>query len=132
MTNRVLILGIVAAAFLEACADYGDRLDFGKGRVYYKDGVTEETARRLGELLRRRGLRSGEPYFNVKTRRDVQVLRLEGTPCVRFFVVPGQLGPGICAGFENLMKPALEHEVFEDEPIRLQLCDTDENVLREF
>ena len=127
---RIATLILVLAGVC-GCSDYGERLQFGKGRIYYREGVSEEIARRVGKFLSEQGLKPGQPYFDDEDRRDVQVLRDGDRYIVRFFVREDQLKPGLTVGFEDLMKPALEQKVFEGEKIGLQLCDVDENVLRD-
>ncbi|UPT66640.1 MAG: hypothetical protein M0D57_19685 [Sphingobacteriales bacterium JAD_PAG50586_3] len=48
---RKIALIFLAALILSSCSDYGKKLEYGKGELYYTERVTETEAKNLGKYL---------------------------------------------------------------------------------
>ena len=76
-----IILGVVVALALVACANHGKKvkIEGTKGEVYYKgEGVTEDDAKKTGEFLKSEG------YFNNDRGATTQITKEGDTYTVRF------------------------------------------------
>lgn len=82
---RILPLIFVLAVSLlsAACSNYGTKLDFKKGELYYTSNVTEDEAKKLGNYL------TEIDYFNDQEKLSVQLDKANDTYQVRFVVKDG-------------------------------------------
>ncbi len=50
--KKFLFFGVLALAFVvSSCADYGEKIEKGKAKMYYKDGASEEDAQNILDAL---------------------------------------------------------------------------------
>lgn len=78
---KQFILGFLAVISLAACSNHGKKVkvEGTKGEVLYKgEGVTEDDAKKTGELLKSAG------YFNAEKGSTVQVTKEGDTYTLRF------------------------------------------------
>jgi len=75
--GMIVLLAMLALA---GCTNYGTKLEFKKGELYYTENVTEAEAKKLGDYLLEQG------YFDDTETRTVQLDKKDGTPHVRFVV----------------------------------------------
>ena len=78
--RNAAIFAVLAGMACAACKGHGKKLTFGKGEIYYKDGVTKAEATKVGKYLRKTG------YFDDKKAKSVQVLKSGDTYQVKFVV----------------------------------------------
>ena len=57
------------ALLISSCTNYGKKMEFGAGEVYYTDAVTEDMAKNLGDYLVKTGYFNDDPK-SVKIDKD--------------------------------------------------------------
>lgn len=75
--GMMVVLAMLAVA---GCTNYGTKLEFKKGELYYTSNVTEAEAKKLGDYL------LAQEYFDDTETRTVQLDKKDGIPHVRFVV----------------------------------------------
>jgi hypothetical protein len=110
-----LIIMALAIA-LTACNDYGKKLTFKKGEVYFKGDITEKEAQKLGDYL------LGQEYFDDQTTKSVQLIKKDGNYVCRFVVDKNKVTTAIEEGFK-LLKEMISVNVFEKKKTIIELCD---------
>jgi hypothetical protein len=108
--------------FLPGCNNYGTRLTFNKGELYYTAAVTRDEAQKLGDFL------VGDGYFDGN-ETTVQLNKAGGVYEVRLVVKPGSdLDPHL---FEfTLFARKISKDVFDSAPVDIHLCDQELKTLR--
>ncbi len=104
--------------------DYGKKRTFGAGELYYRDGIEEAEADKLGTYLLETG------FFDEETPKSVQLLKEENTYVFRMVARPEYAED---EGFARTMEFAsmeLSGEVFESAPVRVELTDERFRVIR--
>ena len=96
--------------------DFGSRLAFDKGEIFYKDPVEEAVAKKLGEYLKKKG------FFNDKKRKSVQITKASGGGYDIRFVVKRGAPKRAVETFKKLGK-LLEQQVTGGEPVKIHFCD---------
>lgn len=72
ITGVIVVIGFI----IQGCglfSDYGNKLTFGAGEVFYKDGVTHEEAEKLGNYLLQ------QAFFDDESPKSVQIVKKDGT-----------------------------------------------------
>lgn len=64
-----LAVAFVFGCLLNGCANYGEKLEFNGGELYYTEGVSEEEANKLGDYLVKEGYFDGEEK-SVQLQKD--------------------------------------------------------------
>lgn len=117
---RVVIKGMVvvlAMLTVAGCTNYGTKLEFKKGELYYTSNVTEADAKKLGDYLLTQG------YFDDTETRTVQLDKKDGTPHVRFVVKEEyQTSPKSIELFTPI-GAELSKAVFNNANIIVDICD---------
>jgi hypothetical protein len=120
MKHKTYLSGMLAVAMLLfaglACSNYGTKLDFNGGEVYYTDKVTEAEAKKLGEYLVK------EEFFDGKPK-TVQLDKAGSTYQFRMVVQKEKQND---EGTIELMKTfagQISADVFNDAPTELHICD---------
>lgn len=109
----LLLAGLSVALF--SCNQYGKKLTFGKGEVYYKN-VEEATAQKLGDWLKE------FTYFDDTNTKSVQLDKKDDTYLVRFVVDESKLTEDITYGFE-IIGYMIREEVLDGKPTIVELCN---------
>jgi hypothetical protein len=110
-----LVLAVLMTVGL-ACGNYGTKLDFNNGELYYTDNVTESDARKLGDYLVKEG------FFNGK-KITVQLDKAGSTYQFRMVVQAEKQNDETTL---ELLKPFAEdisENVFNNAPTELHVCD---------
>lgn len=97
--------------------DFGQKLMFGKGELFYKKGVEKEKAQQLGLALKQ------QRYFNAERTTSVQMSK-DGPVYVLKFEVNRKLlesKPAVQAAFQT-MGSQLRKAVLGNASVKLQLC----------
>lgn len=115
---RPLIVSTLILVTLEACTNYGTKLTFNNGELYYTKNVTSEEADRLGNFLVADGFFGGD---EISVQLDKQA-------DTYLFRMASREGVEDSASFLNLAKiytGRLSSEVFNGAPVDFHFCDTD-------
>lgn len=79
--KRIFLFWSIIGLLLTACTPYGDKVEINSNsEVFYKEGVTEADAQRLGDFLLRKN------FFDDANERSVQLTKDSGVYVVHFVV----------------------------------------------
>lgn len=118
----VVLIG-VALLRITSCNNYGKKLTFNGGELYYTSQVTEADAKKLGEYLVK------EKFFDG-TKKTVQLNKNEGTYEFRMVVIKdGEKAPNTVETFTSVSKE-LSENVFNGGKVVVHLCDDHLKTLR--
>jgi hypothetical protein len=120
--SAAILIGI-ALLRIASCNNYGKKLTFNGGEVYYTDQVTEADAKKLGEYLVK------EKFFDG-TRKTVQLNKTGSTIEVRMVVKKdGEKAPNTVETFTSVATE-LSQNVFNGAKVVVHLCDDHLKTLR--
>jgi hypothetical protein len=118
----VVLIG-VALLRITSCNNYGKKLTFNGGELYYTSQVTEADAKKLGEYLVK------EKFFDG-TKKTVQLNKNKGTYEFRMVVIKdGEKAPNTVETFTSVSKE-LSENVFNGGKVVVHLCDDHLKTLR--
>ncbi len=113
----LLIMGLV---LVTACNEYGDKVQINaKSEVYYKEGVSEAEAKKLGDFLLKK------EYFNSTDERSAQLTKENGAYVVKFVVNEEKLNQdkdNVLLGFK-VWQMWIQDNVFNGAKTKLVLTD---------
>lgn len=111
-----LVAMLMFATIISGCADYGEKMEFNKGEVYYTEGVDPADVQKLGEYL------VESEYFDGE-KKSVQ-LQMNGDRYVVRAVVQDEFleDEKIIAAFE-MMGLLFSGQVFNGAPVDVELTD---------
>lgn len=69
----LIILIPIIGILLQSCDNYGEKLEFGKGELYYKAPVSKELANKLGNFLVESGFFGNENPVSVQLLKENNV-----------------------------------------------------------
>ncbi|MGZ5244405.1 MAG: hypothetical protein ACXWW0_10925, partial [Bacteroidia bacterium] len=107
-----------------SCSDYGKKLQFNNGELYYTSKINEQEALELGNFLAKDNL-----YFDGRPK-SVQLDKKDDTYIFRAVVLKdaekdtSNISPFIDLGI------ILSKEVFDNAPVDMEMCDEKFNTLR--
>jgi hypothetical protein len=120
MKNKNYISGIIAIAILLiaglACNQYGEKLEYNGGEVYYTENVTKQDAQKLGDYL------VAQKFFDG-TPKTVQLDKSGSTYQFRMVVQKEKQNDETTANIMKLFAAQISSEVFNDAPVELHICD---------
>ncbi|MEZ4778871.1 MAG: hypothetical protein R2786_05750 [Flavobacteriaceae bacterium] len=100
---------------LVSCNSYGDKVVYDGTEIYYKEGVSEETAKEIGEYLQEMGFTDGSEKSVQLTKDSVYNFRM---------VVQKQFETDTTKDYSFMaLGFLLSSEVFNGESLNFQLCD---------
>lgn len=108
----VLLLGCIVGG----CSDYGEKLEFNKGELYYGEGVTEAEATKLGEYLVKEG------YFDGK-EKSVQLRKKDDRFIFRAVIQDEYLDDANIASVFEVIGAQMSERVFNNAPVDVHLTD---------
>ncbi|KXK55932.1 MAG: hypothetical protein IPM61_12060 [Chlorobi bacterium] len=112
-----LLMAMLAMLTIAGCTNYGTKLEFKKGELYYTENTTEADAKKLGDYLLAQG------YFDDTETRTVQLDKKDGTHHVRFVVKEEyQTSPKALELFTPI-GAELSKAVFGGAKIVVDICD---------
>jgi hypothetical protein len=120
---KKIILVLSAIALLVSCANYGEKKVYNGTEVYYKDGVTETQADKLGASLESSGFSDG----NLKS---VQFLKDGDVYIFKMVIKEESLNDESLESVFNFFPKEISDMM--GIPIDLHLCDDSFNTLRVF
>lgn len=119
MKKLLLILSICALCV--SCSNYGEKKVFNGTEVYYKDGITEAQADKLGESLIESGFANGDP-------KSVQFTKDGDVYLFKMVIKEEFLEDKSLESVFNFFPKELSD--YMDLPVDLHLCDDTFNTLR--
>ncbi|RME03486.1 MAG: hypothetical protein D6805_06295 [Planctomycetota bacterium] len=111
----IFLIAIAAAVFLSN--DYGKKLTFLKGELYYTDPVKEEEAKKVGKILQEEG------YFNNKRRVSVQLKKEKKQYQLRFVVTPEAIQEKKYHLSFAYIGGKIAQKALQQAPLVVHLCD---------
>src|SRR5258705_7516097 len=121
---KPIILSLLVAVSLAACTNYGKKVKTGSIEVYYKDGVTEEQAKKISALFNeavqktnsgssnRKSFQVSKPSDSVLLKMVVDKSKLDQVGDEVFYAISGMVsdsvfngGPGNLMLTDNHFKP---------------------------
>jgi hypothetical protein len=118
----VVLIGI-ALLRITSCNNYGKKLTFNGGELYYTSQVAETDAKKLGEYLVK------EKFFDG-TRKTVQLNKNGGTYEFRIVMIKdGEKATNTVETFTSVSKE-LSENVFDGSKVVVHLCDDHLKTLR--
>lgn len=117
MYNKIFLLIIIfATPIIVACSNYGKKIEFNKGEVYYKEPVTEAEAKALGEYL----VSSG--YFD-NNPKSVQLLKEGAKYTVNFVVKEGVTDDEETVKTFKIASSQISYDVFDGAIVNIGLTN---------
>ncbi|MCX7735640.1 MAG: hypothetical protein N2319_02900 [Candidatus Kapabacteria bacterium] len=113
----LIILIPVAGLILQSCDNYGEKLEFGKGELYYKAPVTKELANKLGNFL----VESG--FFGNENPVSVQLLKENDVYQFRMVVQEGKEKDESLTDVFKLFGSQISEAVLDGAKLEYHLCD---------
>ncbi|NLJ06779.1 MAG: hypothetical protein GX437_03810 [Sphingobacteriales bacterium] len=115
---------IVLLLLAVACSNYGEKLEFNKGQLYYTENVSSEDAQKLGEYLVKVGFFDGNP-------KTVQLDRRNDTFLFRMVVKKEKQDDSNSVVLLKLFAMKISGEVFNGSPVNAYICDDRLKTVRE-
>lgn len=103
--------------FLQSCDNYGEKLEFGKGELYYKAPISKELANKLGNFL----VESG--FFGNENAVSVQLLKENDTHQFRMVVKEGKENDESLTDVFKLFGSQISEAVLDGAKLEYHLCD---------
>ena len=116
---KPIILSLLIAVSLAACTNYGKKVKTGNIEVYYKDGVTQEQAKKISSLFNE-AVQSTNP--GSKNRKSFQVSKPSDSVLLKMVVDKSKLDQ---VGDETFyaISQMVSDSVFNGRPVNLMLTD---------
>ena len=106
----------VAASIVSGCTNYGEKMEFNKGEVYYTEGVDESDVKKLGEYL-------VESEFFDGNEKSVQLQKNGDRYVFRVVMNEEYLGKEETTQTFEIIGLLLSTELFNDAPVDVELTD---------
>lgn len=107
---------LALALVLAGCTNYGTKLEFNKGELYYTDKVTEAEAQKLGKFL------VDASFFNGD-EKSVQLTKEGETYQVRYPIKEGFEKDANYEKTAAFFGAALSKELFDNKPVEIHMTD---------
>jgi hypothetical protein len=112
----MILAATVLLAVGLACSNYGTKLDYNGGELYYTKNVTETEAKKLGDNLVK------IKYFDGKAV-TVQLDKSGSTYQVRFVVLKDKQNDETIINSFKILAGSFSEEVFDKAPTEVHICD---------
>lgn len=115
--KRNVFLWIASLLLISSCGiiDKGEKLIFGLGEVYYKDGVSAKEAEALGNYLYKNDI------FTIEGKKVIQLLRVKDTLTMRVVTNENYIKDSAYIQNMRLLTAEISSAVFNDQPINTDL-----------
>ena len=120
---KIGMLLIVFLAFV-ICRNYGERLEFNKGEIYYKSPITDSEAKKLGEYLIEKGFFDGNP-------KSLQLVKQDEKYKIRFVIKEEMRERKNILNSLEQISALTSSAVFDDSPVEVDICDNRFNTVSE-
>ena len=111
------VVSCLLMTILVGCNNYGTKLKYKKGELYYTKAVNEAEAKKAGEYLQNIG------YFNDDKETSVQVDKSGDVYAVRFVVVEGADKNEEYAKKFQAVAREMSQNVFDGKKAEVHMCD---------
>jgi hypothetical protein len=111
-----LIAACLLLGLLAACNNYGTKLTYKKGELYYTSSVNESDAKKLGDFL-------DKNYFTDDKEATVQLNKEGDTYQVKFVVKDGAEKDQTIVDNFHQFGAQISKEVFKDQKVEIHLTD---------
>lgn len=113
----LIILIPIAVLLLQSCDNYGEKIEYGKGELYYKPPVSKELANKLGNFL----VESG--FFGNENAVSVQLLKENDVYQFRMVVQEGKEKDESLTDVFKLFGSQISEAVLDGAKLEYHLCD---------
>ena len=115
----LLVTGLILTTSLltVACNNFGKKLMFKKGELYYTKNVNEADAKKLGDYL------VSQDFFTDQKRITVQLDKRTETYLFRLVVLPEYVDKADYIDLWTNMSGVLSRDVFNGSPVEIQFCN---------
>lgn len=122
MRKTILLLFTVCAiSTLQSChlffSDYGEKMTFGAGELFYKDGVTGDEAKKLGDYL------LSEGFFTEENPNSVQITKKDDVYIFHMVTKDEYVKDDNFAQTAGFMAMDLSTDVFDKAKVNIELAD---------
>jgi hypothetical protein len=107
---------VVLLAVTLACSQYGEKLEYNGGELYYTKNVTETEAKKLGDYMVKEGFYDG-------TKKSVQLDKDGSTYQFRMVVLKDKQNDPATAATMKTVANELSQNVFNNAPTEVHICD---------
>ncbi len=114
---KKLIALLITSSLLYSCGiiDKGEKVVYGLGEIYYKDGVSQTEAENFGNYLYRKDI------FNIEGKKVVQLVRKNDTLTMRFVTNENYIKDPAYIHNTKLFAAEISSAVFNDMPLNTEL-----------
>ena len=119
-------IGLLLIVFLSlvVCKNYGKKLEFNKGEVYYKSPITDLEAKELGEYLTEKDFFDGNP-------KSLQLVKQDDIYKLRFVIKKEMRESKDILNSLEQISALTSSAVFDDSPVEVDICDNYFNTVSE-
>lgn len=117
-TSNLLKAGILSICvfIITGCANYGEKMEFNRGEVYYKPPIMDSEARKLGEYLVENGFFDGTP-------KSIQLIKPDDTYTIRFVIKKGLEKDDNIIDSLKQISAFVSSDIFDEEPVDVHICN---------
>ncbi len=117
MKNFAFFAVCVLLPAIFGCTNYGTKLEYGKGELFYTAAVSEAEAKKLGEFMDKTG------YFKGDEGKSVQLDKQGTTYEVKFVMSKGAEKDQAAVQASEAMARLISKRVFDQHLVRVHICD---------
>lgn len=120
MQKKILFpVAIIFLLFLSSCQLFnrGEKLMFGLGEVYYKDGIRKDEAEKFGNYLYQKDI------FDENSSKIIQLVRKNDTATMRVVTHPEYIHKAGYQGNMRFLAAELSSTVFNNQPLNCELTN---------
>ncbi len=119
LKNKVLLACAGLFLSLSSCQLFnrGEKLMFGLGEVYYKDGISKEEAEKFGNYLYQKDI------FDESGTKIIQLVRKNDTATMRIVTNPEYINRAGYQGNMRFLAAELSSTVFNNQPLNCELTN---------
>jgi len=119
------LLPLCFVLFVSSCTSYGDKISKGHVDVYYKEGISRETAQRTADFIFEIDSLSNNP----KVQKSFQLVKKQDTVCFRMVTDKEKLSSLNDDNFYTLAN-LLSDSIYNNAPVNVELTDNRFNTFR--
>lgn len=112
------LLSLALLLIISSCNNYGKKLKYGKNELYYTPNVTEDQAKKLGDVLEKAGF-----WSNGDQRKSVQLDKSTDTFLFRMVVQDKFMNDPKFIENAKTGITELSQNAFNSQPVVMHFCD---------
>lgn len=117
------LMVFLSIAFIWSCGNYGRKLKFNQGQLFYTSTVSESEAQKLGQYLVQQG------FFDGK-EKSIQLNKSGNIYQFRMAIKKGYERDPNLINFAKKISQELSKDVFNDAPVEIHLCNDNLQTLK--